>query len=60
MGGEAVSYFDPNDTGSIYESIYKTFFNDSFRNDLIIKGQSQNKLFTWEKTALNHLKLYKC
>ena len=60
VGGEAVSYFDPNDTGSIYESIYKTFFNDSFRNDLIIKGQSQNKLFTWEKTALNHLKLYKC
>ena len=60
VGGEAVSYFDPNDTGSIFDSIYKTFFDDSFRNDLIIKGQNQNKLFTWEKTALNHLKLYKC
>ena len=60
VGGEAVSYFDPNDTGSIFDSIYKTFFDDSFREDLIMKGQNQKKLFTWEKTALNHLKLYKC
>lgn len=60
VGGDAVSYFDPYDTGSIFESIYKTIFDDSFRKDLILKGKKQNKLFSWEKTALKHLKLYKC
>jgi len=59
VGGDAVSYFDPYKTDSIFESIYKTFYSDSFRNELILKGQSRNKLFTWKKTALDHLNLYK-
>ena len=60
VGGDAVSYFDPYKTDSIFESIYKTFYSDSFRKELILKGQSRNKLFTWKKTALDHLNLYKC
>ncbi len=58
VGGDAVSYFDPNKTDSIFETIEKTFFNDTFRNELILKGRNQSQSFTWEETALNHLKLY--
>lgn len=58
VGGDAALYFDPTDSDSILESVTKVIYNESLRQDLILKGKEQLKKFSWDKTAQETIKLY--
>ena len=51
IAGEAAEYFDPHDTSQMAEAIKKSLVN---KFDVI----TQSKKFTWEKTALETIKVY--
>ena len=59
VGGDAVLYFNPNDTESILNSILSAVYSDSVLNNLIMKGREQVKKFKLEDCASSTLKLYK-
>jgi len=56
--GEAAYYVDPDDVESIAEGMYKVLSDDSLRQSLIEKGLERAKLFSWEKSAKEHLKVF--
>ena len=56
--GDAAYYVDPYDVESIAEGIYKVLMNEILRQDLIAKGLERVKLFSWEKAAKEHLKVF--
>ncbi|MEO0150830.1 MAG: glycosyltransferase family 1 protein [candidate division WOR-3 bacterium] len=55
---DAAYYFDPYSIESISESIYKLLTDNSLRQYLINKGFERIKIFSWEKTAKEHLKVF--
>jgi len=57
--GDAAYYVDPYNVQSISEGIYKVLMDDTLRQDLIEKGLERAKLFSWEKSAKEHLKVFK-
>jgi glycosyltransferase involved in cell wall biosynthesis len=59
IGGDAVDYFDPEDMGSICQSIERIISNSSYRNKLINQGRSQVAKFSWNSTALSTIDVYK-
>lgn len=58
VGGEAVNYFDPNNSDSIQNVIENIVHNDSLQDSLRTRGYERLKCFSWEKTALNTKKVY--
>lgn len=58
VGGEAVSYFDPNNPDSIQKVIIDIIHNNSLQNSLRFRGYERQKLFSWEKTALMTKNVY--
>jgi len=58
IGGNATIYFDPKDPSSILESVNKVVYDYSLRKELIRKGYDRAKMFSWEKTAKETLKVY--
>ncbi len=56
--GEAVFYIDPNDTGSIAQGMNRVLNDETFRKSLTKKGLERSKLFSWEKCAREHLKVF--
>ncbi len=56
--GEAGYYVDPYCVESIAEGIYKVLTEDTLRKDLIQKGLERATLFSWEKSAREHLKAF--
>ena len=58
VGGEAALYFDPYSTDDILNKVTELFYNDSLRCDLKEKGLIQNNKFSWDKTVVEHNKLY--
>lgn len=58
VGGEAVNYFDPNNSDSIQKIVEDIVHNNSLQDSLRIRGYQRLKLFSWEKTALNTKKVY--
>ncbi len=56
-GGEACLYVDPEDVDDIWDKIVKLVNNEKLRKELIEKGKEQVKKFSWEKTALETLKV---
>lgn len=58
IGGDAAIYFDPNDSSDIERAISKVIYDDIFRSELIKKGKSRRKEFSWQKTAIETKKLY--
>lgn len=51
VGGDAVLYVNPEDTGDIAKKMQDIFENKKLRLDLIEKGKKQVEKFSWEKTA---------
>jgi glycosyltransferase involved in cell wall biosynthesis len=57
--GEAAYYVDPMEMNSISEGIYTVATNDQLRNDLSKKGIKQAEQYSWDKSAQEHLKVFK-
>lgn len=51
IGGNAACYFDPLNRESIIEIALELLTNEKMRSDLIEKGYSRAKDFSWKKTA---------
>jgi glycosyltransferase involved in cell wall biosynthesis len=58
VGGDAVNYFDANNSDSIHKVIENIINDNSLQDSLRIRGYERLKLFSWEKTALNTKKVY--
>jgi glycosyltransferase involved in cell wall biosynthesis len=56
--GDAAYYVDPYSVESIAEGMYKVLTDDTLRQNLIKKGLERAKLFSWEKSAREHLKVF--
>lgn len=60
VGGEAVKYFDPENTQSITSAIENLLaLNATQRQEIITKGKQQVEKFTWEQTAKMTAHVYK-
>lgn len=59
IGGEACEYFDPTSAQNLVEKIHEIKNNPTHRKDLIKKGKERVKEFSWEKCAIETLKLLK-
>lgn len=58
VGGEAGTYVDPSDTGSITEGIEKILNDNHYREQKINQGFAQAGKFSWEKTSKETIKVY--
>ena len=58
VGGEAIEYFDPNNTESMYFTLNKVLESEECKKTMIEKGIQQNKKFSWEKCANLTKKIY--
>lgn len=58
VGGSAAEYFDPMEPASLSEAIEGVIYDNAKRKTLIEKGFQQNDLFSWEKAALQTMKVY--
>lgn len=56
--GDAVQYIDPHDVDSIAEGIEKVLSDETLRKSLVVKGLERSKLFSWERTAKEHIKVF--
>lgn len=60
VGGDAVCYFDPNNSQELTGCIQKVLSDTELRNEMIAKGRKQLKKFSWENTAKKTLECYAC
>jgi glycosyltransferase involved in cell wall biosynthesis len=58
VGGDAVLYFDPNDTGAMTTAISRLLEDEALRNRLRAAGPEQAGKFSWAKTAEDTLASY--
>ncbi len=58
VGGEAASYFDEENPGSLDTAVRRVLKDDVFRKIMVERGLEQAKHFTWEQSAAKHLKVY--
>lgn len=56
---EAAYFVDPHKTESIAEGIAEVFENKELQKELISKGETNMKRFSWKKTAGETLEVYK-
>jgi len=56
--GDAGIMVDPDDEEAMTKSIYKVLTDQDLTDDLIKKGLKRSKLFNWEESAKNTLKVY--
>jgi glycosyltransferase involved in cell wall biosynthesis len=56
--GDAAYYVNPYDVESIADGIYKVVNDKELRENLVQKGLERAKLFSWEKSAREHLKVF--
>lgn len=56
--GDAACYVDPYDVESMAEGMHKVLMDEAMRQNLIKKGLERAKLFSWEKAAKEHLKVF--
>jgi len=59
VGGDAVLYIDPYDNRSLTGGIRKIIIDSDFRNMLIRRGIDRAKLFSWQSTAENYIRIFK-
>jgi len=59
IAGNAAEYFNPNDSDSILQSVSKIIFDKNYADDLKAKGDIQLKKYSWNKSAIEHEKVYK-
>lgn len=58
IAGNAASYFDPTDPGSILNSIERVIYDEDYAQKLRILGKNRLTDFSWKKTAEMTLKSY--
>ena len=58
VGGDAACYVDPKDIQGIAEGMDRVLQDEELRRSLIQKGMERAKLFNWEKTAKETLKVF--
>jgi len=56
--GDAVQYVDPYDVESIAQGIREVLTDEMMRQNLRAKGLERAKLFSWERAAKEHLKIF--
>jgi glycosyltransferase involved in cell wall biosynthesis len=56
--GDAAHYVDPKDVLSMAAGMYKVLADDQLGRSLTEKGKERAKLFTWERTAKETLKIF--
>lgn len=59
VGGDAVFYFDPENTNEIKEVISKVLEDDSIIDVIVKKGMGNRENFSWRQTAQQTLDVYK-
>lgn len=57
--GDAGIMIDPYDVDTLANSIYKVLTNDGLKADMVEKGLERAKMFSWEKTVKETLKIYR-
>jgi len=57
VGGDAAEWVDPRDPADIARGIYRVLSQEGLRDELIGRGRSRARLFTWEKTAVETLRV---
>lgn len=58
VGGDAVVYCNPNNPIDIKEKLHLVLCNQVLRTKIIQKGLKRVKLFSWEKAAQEHIKVF--
>ncbi len=58
VGGDAVLYFDPNDTQDIQNILQRLLTDKQLREQLREKGLQRAQLFSWTQTAKATLELF--
>jgi len=56
--GDAAYYIDPHSIESLAEGIKKVLTDQNLRESLIKKGMERARLFTWERSAREHIKVF--
>jgi len=56
--GDTAYYADPHKVESIAEGLYKVLTDASLRQSLMEKGLERTRLFSWEKSAKEHIKVF--
>jgi glycosyltransferase involved in cell wall biosynthesis len=59
VGGNAAIYFDPYNKNDMFEKVNKVVYDEILRKEMTAKGQIQLKKFSWEKTAIETIQIYK-
>lgn len=58
VGGDAVVYCNPYDLNDIKNKIEIVLNDDNLQKEMIKKGLERAKLFSWEKSAEEHIKVF--
>lgn len=58
VGGDAVVYCNASDINDIKEKIEQVLKDDNLQNQMIKKCLERAKLFSWEKSAQEHIKVF--
>jgi glycosyltransferase involved in cell wall biosynthesis len=59
VGGDAVIYCNPSEVVDIKEKIELVLNDKGLQKEMIIKGLERVKEFTWEKSAEDHIKVFR-
>lgn len=60
VAGNAALYFDPDNISDIEDKISKLIYDKPLRKEYISKGETREKLFSWESCAQKHYQIYRC
>lgn len=58
VGGDAVVYCNPYDVNDIKDKIELVLNDKDLQKEMIFKGLEQAKLFSWEKSVENHIRVF--
>jgi len=58
VSGDAVVYCDPNDINDIKDKIEMVLDDENLQEELRQKGLQRAKEFSWEQSALEHIKVF--
>ncbi|PIX16613.1 glycosyltransferase family 1 protein, partial [Candidatus Desantisbacteria bacterium CG_4_8_14_3_um_filter_40_12] len=55
---DSVYYVNPYEIDDIADGIYKIITNEELKKGLVQKGLERAKFFSWEKSAMEHLRVF--
>jgi glycosyltransferase involved in cell wall biosynthesis len=56
--GDAAEYVNPHDVESIAQGIHRVIVDEELRRNLISRGMERSRLFRWENTAREHIRVF--